>query len=181
MSDLVSITARLNAATPGPWAIWRDLDHQGFKTVGDADSYAEIVKDGFTEEANPTAHVYTNDDAEFIAHAPSDIGYLLTEEQRWREAAWMYAADVSKLEAQRDAVLALHTVEKRWQSNRDEERSFDTAEEAAEYHDMAVEEMTFFEVCYECGRIEMSQSDECDYLDALWPCATVAALGGTTE
>lgn len=94
MTDPAEITARLNAATPGPWEIWRDLDHQGFKTVGDADSYQEILETGLTEESNPVAHVYTDDDAEFISHAPTDIAFLL--------------ARVAVLEAQKQAALELH-------------------------------------------------------------------------
>ena len=75
--DLKAIEKRYSRATEGPWAIWHDLDHQGFKTVGDAQSYAEVVSDGFTEESNPTAHVYTDADAEFIAHAREDVPALV--------------------------------------------------------------------------------------------------------
>jgi hypothetical protein len=59
--------ALAEAATPGPWAIWRDLDHQGFYTVGDA---AGVIPDGATiteGECNPTAHVYIEPDAALIA------------------------------------------------------------------------------------------------------------------
>jgi ribosomal protein S18 acetylase RimI-like enzyme len=55
------------AATPGPWAIWRDLDFQGFYTVGDE---AGVIAEGevyIEGEVNPTAHVYVEPDAEFIA------------------------------------------------------------------------------------------------------------------
>lgn len=76
--------AKTDAATEGPWAIWHDLDHQGFKTVGDAESYAEILRDGETEECNPTAHVYTDDDAEFIATARTAMPKLLAAVQAVR-------------------------------------------------------------------------------------------------
>lgn len=80
MNDRIdAIRARLNAATPGPWAIWHDLDHQGFTTVGDADSYEEILAHGECEESNPTAHVYVEEDADLIANAPADIAFLLAE------------------------------------------------------------------------------------------------------
>ena len=80
--DLDAIKARLAAATPGPWAIWHDLDHQGFTTVGDADSYAEILANGECEESNPTAHVYVEEDANLIAHAPADLAALVAEVER---------------------------------------------------------------------------------------------------
>lgn len=75
MTDLharlvAALQARLEvarAATPGPWAIWRDLDHQGFYTVGDE---AGVIPEGQQEtedECNPTAHVYVEWDAKFIA------------------------------------------------------------------------------------------------------------------
>lgn len=109
-----SLTARLErarAATPGPWAIWRDLDHQGFFTVGDE---AGIIPEGqqMTEgECNPTAHVYVEPDAAFIAandpaaeirrveallrvverHAPEVVTYaggVVNTECRECEAVW---------------------------------------------------------------------------------------------
>lgn len=67
-----------DAATEGPWAIWHDLDHSGFKTVGDAESYEEVLRDGFTEDSNPTAHVYTDEDAEFIAASRTAVPALLS-------------------------------------------------------------------------------------------------------
>lgn len=50
-----------------PWTIWRDLDQQGFYTVGDAVSYAEVLEGGIAEEAYPVAHVYSEDLATHIA------------------------------------------------------------------------------------------------------------------
>lgn len=78
-----------------PWAIWRDLDHQGFYTVGDAGTYAEVLDGGIAEEAYPVAHVYTEDLAEFIAtfDPPTVLALLSRLEQaeqavaRVREAA----------------------------------------------------------------------------------------------
>lgn len=74
---IAAVTARrelAQAATPGPWAIWRDLDHQGFYTVGDE---AGVIPEGAVEtdgECNPTAHVYVEPDAAFIAaNSPAQI------------------------------------------------------------------------------------------------------------
>lgn len=75
--DIAAIEARLNAATEGEWSIWHDLDHQGFLTVGQASG---VIPDGeaFVEgEHNPTARVYIEADASFIANAPTDIAALL--------------------------------------------------------------------------------------------------------
>jgi len=79
--DVVGLRALAEAvAVEGPWAIWHDLDHQGFKTVGDAESYRQMLAHGEAEDCNPVAHVYTDPDAEFIAAAnPSVVLALLAE------------------------------------------------------------------------------------------------------
>ena len=64
--DDLEATARA-VCVPEAWTIWHDLDHQGFKTVGDAESYAEMKKTGEADECDPIAHVYTDDLAEHIA------------------------------------------------------------------------------------------------------------------
>lgn len=100
MPDLISspdksgeITARLEAATAGPWMI----AHWSRLTIYMAGSEQPAFGSA-TKEA----------DADLIAHAPEDIRYLLTELERWRDATWKYMADVSLLERHRDAALALH-------------------------------------------------------------------------
>lgn len=66
--DLDALEAVARAVcVPEAWAIWHDLDHQGFKTVGDAESYAEMKKTGEADECDPIAHVYTDDLAAHIA------------------------------------------------------------------------------------------------------------------
>jgi len=66
--DLDALEAVARAVcVPEAWTIWHDLDHQGFKTVGDAESYAEMKKTGEADECDPIAHVYTDDLAEHIA------------------------------------------------------------------------------------------------------------------
>lgn len=88
MSDLVSITARLNAATQGPWH-W---DDDRWLMTG---NYGVVV--GVTGPLQGPGEADSVNigtaDAEFIAHAPEDIRYLLER--------------VGELEAQRDAVLKL--------------------------------------------------------------------------
>jgi hypothetical protein len=62
--------ALLAAATPGPWAIWADLDFQGFRTVGEASGVIPEGEVFLKGEHNPTAHAYIDEDADLIAAAP---------------------------------------------------------------------------------------------------------------
>ena len=78
--DLESIKKRLTAATPGPWA-W-------------ASAPAEGAAGGYVLTAVTGDGPHASFDAEFIAHAPTDIRALL--------------AEVKRLRAQIDAVKALH-------------------------------------------------------------------------
>ena len=66
---LSEIQARLNAATEGPW--WTGM-HDGF-------SY---TVEGPEADSHPVAQRLINDDATFIAHAPADIAFLLSEVSR---------------------------------------------------------------------------------------------------
>lgn len=81
--NLEEIEARLAAATPGPWA-WASAPAEG-----SSETPAEYLANALTG-AGPHASF----DAEFIAHAPEDIRALL--------------AEVKRLQAQIDAVKALH-------------------------------------------------------------------------
>lgn len=67
-------------ATEGAWAIWRDLDHQGYITVGNA---AGVVTppalQSAGEECNPVAHVYVEEDAEHIALLHPGVGLALAD------------------------------------------------------------------------------------------------------
>lgn len=98
MSNLTSspdksgeITARLEAVTEGPWGIYLD-------TTKDYTCYAVSSGDGPRYNMGggdlDTGYGLIEEHAEFIAHAPSDITFLLGR--------------VNELEAQRDAVLAIH-------------------------------------------------------------------------
>lgn len=68
---------RLRAiATEGEWAIWHDLKHQGYVTVGDEGGVLSDEKPS-TEECNPVAHVYTTNDAELMVAAVNALPALL--------------------------------------------------------------------------------------------------------
>ena len=78
MTDrLAEIRARLDAATPGPWraADWDDA--RGIRVV-----VGEFPRDPYTLALAERDH-----DARFIAHAPTDIAWLLDEVARLREYA----------------------------------------------------------------------------------------------
>ena len=79
---LARIRKRADAATPGPWAPWRDQDGaphmNGLLMVGNA---AAVIPEGESwvegVDVNPIAHTYTPEDREFIAHARTDVPALL--------------------------------------------------------------------------------------------------------
>lgn len=113
MNDTEAITGRLNAAKPGPWAIgpvgmMRDrvmiCAPEGKNYFGFLPAPQKPWRDD--EPLGPTEFTYA--DAEFIASAPTDIKYLLGEVERWHEAALIGLSRESRLDAQRDAALAIH-------------------------------------------------------------------------
>ena len=65
-----------HAGVDGNWAIWHDLDCRGFKTIGDA---AGVLTDEtpYTEECDPVAHVFADEDAELIVAAVNALPALL--------------------------------------------------------------------------------------------------------
>ncbi|MFJ3597928.1 hypothetical protein ACIPRU_15595 [Streptomyces sp. NPDC090126] len=71
-------------ATEGGWAIWRDLDHQGYITVGDAAGVITPPALESSGECNPVAHVYVEEDAEHIALMHPGVGLALAT---WLESA----------------------------------------------------------------------------------------------
>lgn len=77
------------------------------------------------------------------------------------------------------AILILHHPQDRWLPYPDAGFSYDTRKAAAEWDDDTVP--TMFLICAECGRIEMSNTDdmadERSYDLAIWPCATARAFG----
>ena len=76
-------------------------------------------------------------------------------------------------------ILALHKAEKRFRPEGNHERSWDTLEEAREHSYGDYEGVWSFEVCAECGRVELEQlhdhADEWGYCESLWPCKTFKA------
>lgn len=77
--DLTPIKARLNAATPGPWAVIDDLAVTAAPDVGGDDACLSIVFPAIVEFTPSAA------DADFIAHAPTDIAALVAEVESLRE------------------------------------------------------------------------------------------------
>lgn len=86
------IRKRLEAATKGPWQIDRD--------ARDPDGYASIRSQ--TYERSLVAVQLTDADAEFIAHAPTDLAHLLSENERLRER-------MARLDEEHDKVLMERT------------------------------------------------------------------------
>ena len=76
-------------------------------------------------------------------------------------------------------LLALHKAEKRFRPEGINERSWDTVEAAREHSHGDYEGVWSFEVCVECGRVELEQlreyADEWGYRESLWPCKTFEA------
>jgi hypothetical protein len=102
----------------------------------------------------------------------------------------MYTADMAvelerELARVHDAITRLHTPEKRYQPHPDAEWSVRDPKDCEDEDGNVVENPHVFEVCAECGRMEMladqhDPGDECPhaYQDSLWPCPTAAALSG---
>lgn len=75
MGRLDEIRARLEAATPGPWETF------GFEVNG-VKSRLNKVKPARDNHSFTHISLSHDEDAEFIAHAPEDIAYLLAEIER---------------------------------------------------------------------------------------------------
>ena len=97
-------------------------------------------------------------------------------------------------------VRELHERESFWQYDRDREHSYLTQQDAADESGCDCPEdpesvhlahtaeclaaITHFDVCSECARIEYADADRqafgefSGYAEALWPCPTIAAIGG---
>lgn len=71
-----------------------------------------------------------------------------------------------------EAIRALHRPETRYVARGYEEYSFETRSDALEYG----EEVTTFDVCVHCGRVETDDDEDRGYRDSIWPCATAKAL-----
>ena len=86
-SRLEEISARLNAATPGPWRVYVAIDARDHTVYGNFKSkpylLAEIWHNGLrpNEEHGEFAQQQSHN-ADLIANAPSDITFLLSEVER---------------------------------------------------------------------------------------------------
>lgn len=105
---------------------------------------------------------------------------LKASHDRWR-ARWKELA----LERHKklSAVEALHKPERRYTYGDGGEMSWASVDDVIDYFgddEVTADKVDYFEVCAECGRIELSQVEEYDergYLEAMWPCKTAKALG----
>lgn len=97
-------------------------------------------------------------------------------------------------------VRELHERASFWQYSRDQEHSYPTQQDAADESGCDCPEnpesvylahtpeclatISHFDVCSECARIEFADADRqahgefSGYAEALWPCPTIAAIGG---
>ena len=90
----------------------------------------------------------------------------------WGDYEVMALAHWPKLLAAVEAIRALHRPETRYVARGYEEYSFETRSDALEYG----EEVTTFDVCVHCGRVETDDDEDRRYRDSIWPCATAKAL-----
>ena len=149
-----------------------------------------------------------NEDAAYIAAAnPAAVLGLLDDADALRaelahmtEARDNARAEVERVGALVEAVRELHARESYWQYSRDQEHSYPTQQEAADESGCDCPEdpesvylahtpeclatISHFDVCSECARIEYADADRqahgdfSGYAESLWPCPTIAALGG---
>lgn len=109
-------------------------------------------------------------------------------------------AKLDAAEAALARVWEMHERESYWQYDRDQEHSYQTQQDAADESGCDCPEdpestylahtaeclatITHFDVCAECARIELADADRqahgkfSGYAEALWPCPTIAAIGG---
>ena len=137
----------------------------------------ELIEESHGLDGESAGNSALDSDAELFVALAADLA------QSERELA-VQAATI-------EAVKALHVPVRRYQVLGVDERSFDSAEKAADSAEDAAEWLddddddgvTFFEVCVECGRIESDQlrwyGEEWSYRESLWPCPTAAILDRT--
>ena len=111
-ADLTEIEARVNAATEGPW-YWRNSDINvyllgarsravmTFKRMGKQSAQPEFRDDDGLLHGVQKRNIYDFADADFIAHARTDVADLLAEVKRLR-------ADRLRLEGTLRRIEALH-------------------------------------------------------------------------
>lgn len=173
--DLDALEAVARAVcVPEAWTIWHDLDHQGFKTVGDAESYAEMKKTGEADECDPIAHVYTDDLAEHIAAFDPPTVLALIER-------------IERAEAERDSTVKemhareLHHFEEEKLRAEAEARIAAALEGHTEKHG---ERARFAPGSHYLGEPVPTHWEKyviCDYCKTTWPCKTFTALTVESE
>ena len=147
-------------------------------------------------------------DWEVIESRLAEVPALLTERDalaanlaHMTEARDNARAEVERLAAMVERVRELHERESFWQYNRDQEHSYLTQQDAADesgcdcpyapepsaelaHTPECLATISHFDVCSECARIEYADADRqahgefSGYAEALWPCPTIAAIGG---
>ena len=173
MTDRTELRRLLDEATPGQW------EAEGSQVWGPDGVLVAAVREHSVIVDRP--------DAQLIAAAVNALPGLLDQ----LDAAESALARVRKL----------HERESFWQYHRDQEHSYLTQQEAADESgcdcpyapepsaDLAhtpecLATITHFDVCAECARIEYADADRqahgdfSGYAESLWPCPTIAALGG---
>ena len=99
---LDAIEARKNAATPGPW----NLLPSQFPNAEQVTHYnAQSGFAGFTEQI---ADNVAPNDAEFIAHAPEDVAYLLVLARKQQAALERVEAIASEYMADYNSGIEIH-------------------------------------------------------------------------
>lgn len=152
--------AKTDAATEGPWT-W------------DGDSF-----DDADQESCPHGTEWTDHGPDLRAAGEGVItswGYDasgLRIETADAEFIAMSRSAFPRLLAAVEAIRALHRPETRYVARGYEEYSFETRSDALEYG----EEVTTFDVCVHCGRVETDDDEDRRYRDSIWPCATAKAL-----
>ena len=176
---LIEIEERLKAATPGPWFRTPDF-YRGLRGVESDDSF--VVEPPLTDE-----------DAEFIAAAPSDVAFLLDRvrelearsDEAEKQLAYIRAGCVN---ASRDELVRRITAvgTERYKVDDWLAAKLDAAradavvvleaqrDKALELHKAFTHRSDFPPKCAECSKHNANRRVE-------WPCPTVLALGGNHD
>ena len=173
---LAAIQQRADYATEDPdgWAIWRDVTDDGFIHVGTANG---VIPDGQSyvpedTEVNPIAKIYTNADAEFIAHARDDVPYLLDQLKAAADALAAEKARADEVEeAREEADTALEWVTVHGYKHM--ERA-----DKAEQQVKAVQALHWDNdgICGNRNCLVLTDEPYDEPAEAPWPCATIRAL-----
>lgn len=156
---LAEISDRADAATEGPW---------------------KAEYDGGLSERLDIVYVLGPGRALLAVTQTMDNA---SEGKPFEDAAFIGAArqDIPQLVAALTTVLDLHRPEKRYQPWEACDHSWDTAQEAADAGCVELAEVSHFEVCGQCGDIEMADENDRDYRESLWPCPTFRAVAAVLQ